>query len=182
MRAHLVTKIIDMKNLKIILSLIAFLALTLEADAQKFGYLNSNALLQELNEVKQAQAELDALQKQMQSKGEQMLKDLQGKYNEVGRKEQQGEISPKQLEDEVTKLRAEEQEIAQFEQEMQKKIFEKQNQLLQPIIDKVNAAITAVAKEQGYTYIFDRSDGTGVLLYADEGSDISSSVKAKLGI
>jgi len=171
-----------MKSLKIILTIVAFLALTLDADAQKFGYLDSNALLTELNEVKQANAELEALQKQMQSKGQQMLKDLQEKYNEVGRKEQQGEISPKQLEDEVTKLRTEEQGIAEYEQQMQQKIFEKQNQLLQPIIDKVNAAITSVAKEQGYTYIFDRSAGTGVLLYADESSDISSLVKAKLGL
>jgi len=171
-----------MKSLKIILSLIAFLALTLEVDAQKFGYLDSNALLTELNEVKQANAELEALQKQMQSKGQQMLQDLQTKYNEVGRKEQQGEISPKQLEDEVTKLRAEEQEIAKFEQEMQQKIFDKQNQLLEPILAKVNAAIKAVAEEQGYTYIFDRSAGTGVLLYADESSDISSSVRTKLGM
>ena len=36
--------------------------------AQKFGYLNSQAILAELPEVKQSEAELEALQKQLQKK------------------------------------------------------------------------------------------------------------------
>jgi len=52
--------------------------------------------------------------------------------------------------------------------------------LLQPIYDKVNTAIKAVAEEEGYAFIFDGS--TQVLLYADETTDVSSKVKAKLGM
>jgi len=39
-----------------------------------------------------------------------------------------------------------------------------------------------VAKENGYTYIFDTSPGIGVVLYADESTDVTALVKAKLGM
>lgn len=48
--------------------------------AQKFGYLNSQAILAELPEVKQSEAELEALQKQLQKKGQTMLETLQADY------------------------------------------------------------------------------------------------------
>jgi outer membrane protein len=51
---------------------------------------------------------------------------------------------------------------------------------MQPILDKVNEAIQSVAKEQGFHYIFDAN--SGVILYADESTDVTNLVKAKLGI
>jgi Skp family chaperone for outer membrane proteins len=51
---------------------------------------------------------------------------------------------------------------------------------MQPILDKVNAAIKAVAEEHGYQFIFDAQ--SGVILYADESADITALVKAKLNM
>lgn len=165
------------------IKLIAFAAFTLmlsaQADAQKFGYINSKALLAEMPEVKQANSNLEALQKQLQKRGQQMLQTLQTNYQELQRKEQQGELSPKQLEEEAKLLKQKEEELAKFEQDMQKQLVEKENQLLQPILEKVNTAIRAVASENSYTYIFDAS--LGFILYADESSDVTNLVKAKLG-
>ena len=73
-----------------------------------------------------------------------------------------------------------EKEIAKFEQDMVKQIQDKRNELLQPIYDKVNAAIKSVATENGYTFIFDV--GSGAILYAEESADVSALVKAKLGL
>ena len=73
---------------------------------------------------------------------------------------------------------AEEQAIGQYEQTMQQQLLEKQQTLLQPILDQVNEAIKQVAKDNGYTMIFD----SAVLLYADEAQDVGTLVKAKLGI
>lgn len=165
---------------------IKYLALSLftlflagKADAQKFGYLNSKALLAEMPEVKQANSNLEALQKQLQKRGQQMLQTLQTNYQELQRKEQQGELSPKQLEEEAKLLKQKEEELGKFEQDMQKQLVEKENQLLQPILEKVNTAIRAVASENGFTYIFDAS--LGFILYADESTDVTNLVKAKLG-
>lgn len=148
--------------------------------AQKFGYINSQALLAEMPQVKQAEANLDALKKQLQKKGQQMLTGLESKYKDLQRKEAQGELSPKQLETEAQNIKAEEAKIGQFEQDMQKQLMTKQEELMKPVIDKINDAIQAVAKEGGYTYIFDAIGG--FILYADENQDVTAQVKAKLGI
>ena len=54
--------------------------------------------------------------------------------------------------------------------------------ILAPILDEVRNAIAAVAKENGYSYIFDGSPGVGVLLYADDSTNVTGLVKAKLGL
>lgn len=151
-----------------------------KVQAQKFGYLNSAALLSEMTQVKEADANLDALQKQLQKKGQQMVEALQAKYQELSRKEKDGELAPKAVQDEATKLKAEEEKIQAFEQDMQKQIADKREQLLSPILDRVNKAIADVSKEKGYTFVFDAS--SQVLLYAEPGLDLMADVKVKLGM
>lgn len=148
--------------------------------AQKFGYINSDALITEMPEVKQADAKLETLQKQLQKQGQQKLQSLQTEAQALQRKEQQGEIAPKDLQAEAEILKQKEMELAQYEQQMQQQILQKRQELYQPILDKVNTAIQEVAKEKGYTYIFDAS--TGVILYADETTDVTGVVKQKLGL
>jgi outer membrane protein len=61
-------------------------------------------------------------------------------------------------------------------------LAEKRESLLSPILEEVRAAIQTVAKENSYTYIFDGSPGVGVILYADETTNVTKQVKTKLGI
>lgn len=168
--------------MKYALLIVGFMALTTSVSAQKFGYLNSAALLQEMPKVKEAEANLETLQKQLQDRGKKMVEEFQAKFVELDRKNKAGEITPKDLDTESQKLKGEEQKIAEYEQEMQKQLFEKREALLQPILDDVNNAIKDVAEANGYAYIFDASPGTGVLLYADEATDVYDLVKAKLGL
>lgn len=168
-----------MKSIKYIIAA-AFLMVVMQVNAQKFGYLNSAGILSEVPEVKQAESNLKAYQEQLSKQGQQKVEALQAKYQELARKEKQGEIAPKALQEQADKLKVEEDELAKLEQEMQGQLAQKREALLQPILDRVNKAIQDVAKEAGYTYIFDSS--TGILLYADEASDVSALVRAKLGL
>ena len=154
-----------------------FCALTL-AQAQKFGYINSSAILAEMPEVKQAESQLEALQKQLQKKGQTMVEKFQQDYLAVQQKMERGELSPKQQEEEAKKLEAAQSDIQKFEQEMMNQLQTKRNDLMKPILDKVNQAIQDVAKAGGYQFIFDE----GVLLYKEASMDITAQVKAKLGI
>lgn len=169
-------------SLKLFLALALCSVIGLSAQAQKFGYLSSAAILQEMPEVKQAEADLEVLQKQLQSKGQTMLQEFQQKYQELERKNQQGEISPKELDVQAQALKEQETEIAQYEQDMQRQLVEKRDELLTPIIEEINDAIKQVAEEEGYSYIFDASPGTGILLYADESTNVMDKVKAKIGM
>lgn len=148
--------------------------------AQKFGYINSAALLQEMPEVKEAEANLETLQKQLQARGQKMLEEFQTKYVDLERRHNEGGIAPKDLETEAAKLREMETNITKYEQDMQQQLMDKRDTLLQPILDSVNVAIKDVAEQEGYLYIFDAS--SGILLYADESTDVTEKVKAKLGM
>ncbi|HMQ62446.1 MAG TPA: OmpH family outer membrane protein [Flavilitoribacter sp.] len=166
------------KMLKVGAMLLFFSVIAFNAQAQKFGYVNSADILASLPEVKQADASLDALQKQLQKKGQGMVDQLQQDYLAVQQKVERGDLSPKQQEEEAGKLKNREAEISKFEQDMMKQLQDKRNELLEPIYKKVNDAIAAVAKENGYQFIFEKS----VLLYFEETQDVSSMVKSKLGI
>lgn len=148
------------------------------ADAQKFGYINSSAVLAELPEVQQMRSNLESLQTQLQKKGQQMLTDYQKEQQDAVTKQQSGTMSPNEEKTALENLQKKEQEILKFEQEMQQKLATKEQELLSPILERVNNAIQAVAKEQGFQFVFDTT--SGVLLYADESQDITAMVKAKL--
>ena len=148
--------------------------------AQNFAYVNTQDILQALPEVKEANANIETFRNQLISLGQKKVETLRGKYGELEQKQAQGDISPKQLELEAQKLKEDEMKIAQFEQESQQRILEKSEELLKPIRDKVQKAIDDVAKENGYSYVFDAS--LGFILYADESADASAKVKSKLGI
>jgi outer membrane protein len=73
-----------------------------------------------------------------------------------------------------------ENRIKLFDEQAQEDLQSKQEELLKPLIDKAKAAIAEVAKENGYTYVFDSS--VGVLLYFENSDDIIEFVKKKLNI
>lgn len=151
------------------------------AEAQKFGYTNSVALLAEMPEIKQADADLEAFQAQLQKKGQAMVTDLQAKGADLEKRYKElGTISAKQYQDEGALLQAEEAKIQTYEQDMYQQLSKKKEESYKPILDRVNAAIKTVAVEGGFMLIYDAS--SGILLYADEANDVTKTVKAKLGL
>ena len=68
--------------------------------------------------------------------------------------------------------------IQTFQQNAQQSLQEKEQKVLEPIFAKARKAIEDVAEEGGYTYIFDKSQGT--ILYAKDSENILGLVKKKL--
>ncbi len=169
-----------MRNLVQIVSLFCFILISTSLSAQKFGYLNSQELIQNIPEVQEANSNLEIYRQQLAKQAQDMLAKLQTKYQDLEKKQAQGEISPKQLETEAATLKQEEQKLMEYEQSSQQKILEKSESLLSPIREKIQSAIDDVAAENGFTYIFD--SGMGFVLYADSSTDVSDLVKAKLGL
>lgn len=157
-----------------------FVCLSVSLDAQKYGHVNSGNLLEQLPEVKTADAEMKKLQEQLMKERESKMAAFQTKYEKAMAAFQSGELSPKQQQEKEQQLRSEQEALQKFEQNMQAQIAQKREQLLQPILTRVDEAIEAVAKEGGYAMIFDTS--TGRMLYAKDSEDLMAKVKAKLGI
>lgn len=166
------------KFIKISCLLVMFAMVTMSAQAQKFGYIDSDALLLEMPKVKQARANLEVLQKQLQTKGQNMVTEFQTKYQQLETQRQQGTITQKDLEAEMKKLEKKQGEIAAFEKDMITQLQEREQKELQPILNEVNDAIKAVAKENGFQFIFEKK----TLLYFEDSMDVGALVKAKLKV
>ena len=165
----------------LILLVVAIFALGSTSFAQrsiKLGHLNSTELMQIMPGKDSAQAafqaEVDALEAQLTA----MQTEFQNKYNEFMEKQSQmTELIRRTKEQELMDMR---QRIESFSQNAQQQLQEREKALLQPIIDRAKQAIAEVAKENGYTYIFDIS--AGALLYQQDSDDILPLVKKKLGL
>ncbi len=113
-------------------------------------------------------------------------KDLMTMQSEIERKyqdyvSQADSLSPLMRQAKEKELTEMEQRYRAFQQAAQEDMSTKENELIQPIIDKARKAIDEVGIENNYTYIFDI--GTGVLLhFSADSDDVLPLVKTKLGI
>ena len=167
-----------MKNL--ILTTLFILAGLVAIQAQKYGHVNSSELILALPEVKTADATLEAYQEELFAKGEQMVKEFETGYQAYVAKANSGEISQLQMQQEEGALSQQQTEIQQYEIEVQQKLAVKKQELYQPILNKVQTAVEALGKEQGYTMIFDTS--TGGIISMQSGDDLMPVLKTKLGL
>lgn len=67
-----------------------------------------------------------------------------------------------------------------YQNQAQQQVEAKRNELGKPIIEKVRAAVNQVAKEKGYTYVFNSSQTD--MIVSPPGDDLMAEVKAKLGL
>jgi outer membrane protein len=164
------------------LLLIAFITLFgLSVNAQqKLGYLNSLELLSLMPEIKPADAQLEKYAKDLDAAYTKMLTEYQNKVTKFQKEAEQGLITDINKEIKIKEIQDMEKRITDFEDKIEEKMMTKRETLYEPILEKADVAIKAVAKEKGYAYIFDTS--SGALLFANDADNVLSFVKAKLGI
>lgn len=163
-----------------IITLAFLILLGLQLNAQKYGYVNSSQLLINLPDVKTADSQLEAYQKQLIAKGEQMVKSFETEYKAYLAKVDSGELSQIDMQQREGKLAQDQQAIQAFEVQVQNDIAAKKQELYQPILARVQKVVDAYGKEEGYTMIFDAS--IGGILFADTADDLMPVLKTKLGI
>jgi len=143
----------------------------------KLGYIDSNKILTEMPETDSLSKELknyaDYLDQQMQTMGQEYQKKVQDYQQNVAG---MSDLIRQTKEKEITDLQ---QRIQAFQASADQDLQNKQQELFNPLIQKIKDAITAVGKDNGYNYILDV--GTGAVVYY-QGDDIMPLVKKKLGI
>lgn len=152
---------------------------------QKIGHVNADEIFQLTPEFKTANDQLKTL-------NDTKTQELQGMYAEFQKKQtaandkvrSRSEANKETVDAELQtlgqELQAIETRIQEQQRAAQEELGKKQQELLSPIQVKVMTAINAVAKEKGYAYVLDISNGS--VIYFDGGEDISADVKSKLGI
>lgn len=147
---------------------------------QKIGYVDSKVILETLQDAKDAQTNLDAAVNKWKA-------ELQGLNDSLVIMKDDYEKKKLILTDKVRQQMEEDiktldKRIADYK--LQKfgesgEYFQKQNELMKPVQDRVFKAIQDVAKEGDYDYVFDRNSQL-MLLYMNEKYDLTQKVIRKL--
>ena len=158
---------------KLILMLMLCAPMTMMA--QKFGKVNTQTIMQALPDVAKANGELEALQKQKDNELKAMQEEFQRKADEYQKGASTMNATAKQQKE--TELQGLQQKIQQAYQDGQQELQKKSNELMQPIVAKVRAAIDAVGKAGNYTYIFEE----GAAIYTGSNVlDVAKEVQSKI--
>jgi outer membrane protein len=166
---------------KITLAFVALFAILGTVSAQKYAHLNYGNLLNAMPAVKDADKQLEDFQKALVSKGEEMSSKLKEGYLAFLKDQQSQTVAPVKLQERQAQLEAEQAAIQKYEETVREQIGAKREALLKPILDRVNQAIKDVAKEKGYSLVFDTSSFNAVL-FAKDTEDLFPLMKTKLGI
>ncbi|MFL5729006.1 MAG: OmpH family outer membrane protein [Cytophagaceae bacterium] len=168
----------------LLLSLVAGVIFSAEAQHLKIGYADPNYIMENLPDTKKIQSELQTYEKQLQNQLQTKYKDYQDKAAALDA----GQNSMSQIvkDDKRKELAYLEQSIKEFEEKAQEELQKKQMALVDPLLDKIQKAIDAVAEEHAYTYIFSTAaqyGGSSIILYTkNKNENISDLVLKKMGV
>jgi len=156
-----------------------FSVASISAQNLKFGHINSQELLMAMPERDSAEVKLKKYGKDLQDQIETLQVEFNKKYQDYLQKKATFTDAIREMkEKELSDLQQRSQE---FEQTAQQDYQKQQAELMKPIVDKANAAISKVAKANGFIYVFDVSTGS-VAYFSDQSVDVLPLVKKELGI
>jgi outer membrane protein len=167
---------------KLVLAFLLLLGMMGNAFAQRYAYVDTQYILDQMPEYGEAQVELDKASEQWQNEIEVLFLDAEKKRKDFA-------AEAILLPAEIKKQREKEiQEAETRAKDMQKKrfgvggdLFAKRAELIKPIQDKIFNAIQEISTERSYAFVFDKANQSN-LLYADPKYDISEQVLRKMGI
>ena len=151
------------------------------ASAQsKIGHINSEAIMQSLPEAIDAQKSLDQLVAQWEGELQKMQAEWKRKFDEYDKRKLI--LTDQARAEHERELRELDQSIADFRNKkfgQNGELFQKQNDVMKPIQNKVFQVLEDIAREGGYDYVFDKS-GEILLLYANDRNDLTQKVLSRM--
>jgi outer membrane protein len=149
--------------------------------AQKYAFVDTQYILNNIPEYKMAQTQLDDLSKKWQT-------EIEAKVEEIDRMYKSFQTDAVLLPEDIKKQRQE--EILQKEKALNTlkkqrfgkdgELFKKREEFIKPLQEKVYNAIKTLADQRGYAIVFDRA-GTTNILYANAKYDMSDEVLESMG-
>jgi len=176
-----------MKNLllksvfSVLIATLILTTYTATAQQQKYAYVDTQYILDNIPEFQDAQDELDEYSKKWQ-------KEIEDNYGKVSEMYQKYQAEAVLLPEDIKRKREEEiidkeKEVKELQQQYFGKegdLFKKRQELIQPIQEKVYNAIETIASTSNYSFVFDKAGGM-TLLYGNPKYDISDDVLDEVG-
>ena len=165
-----------LKKIALILLLIA----PMSVFAQKFGHIKTQEILVAMPDYIKAQTDIQTMQKQYEDEMKRAQEEFNKKFTAY--QEEQANL-PKNIQDRRQKeLQELSQKGMQMQQDAQQELERSWMTMLEPIAKKIDDAINAVGQDGGYVYIFDLNATQIPFVNETLSTDVTSAVKAKLGI
>lgn len=164
---------------KIALLMLMALPFGLMAQEAKLGHINSQEILSLMPERVTIEKTINELQSQWENELVKMREEYYAKIKEF--QEKQATMPQSIKEARQSEIAGIEERISTFNQTASADLQKKQQELFTPVIEKVKKAITDVASENNYLYIFDLS-AQSILYQSPKSNDISALVKKKLAL
>lgn len=155
-----------------------------QAQEVKIGFTNIDAIVFSMPEIPGINSELETYQQQLGSQVGTKRNDIQVKLQALQQMAQQPNADQMVLQEKQNELMRLQEEFETFSLQAEQAFNKKQADLLNPIYEKVGAAIEAVRKEGGFMMILNSqmAQGGNIVLAAGEELNITEKVFAKLGV
>ena len=170
-----------MKTIVKVVVAIVFVALCNNVSAQnlKLAHINKQELIVSMPEYEEATAQIQKIQEDLGKNLEEMQVEYRRKLDEFSKNQDNWTDLVKQSK--IDEIQSIERRIQAFQEQAQESLQQDYNKLLQPVLEKADKAIDAVAKEQGVTYVINANPE--ILLFKAVGTlDLLPLVKQHLGI
>jgi outer membrane protein len=161
---------------KVIVILVAMMFGALQMNAQKIGYFNSEKVLSAIPAYKSAQQQLESYSKQFQDVIDAEYAKIETLYNRY--QQQKGNLTAQARQIRENEIIQKEQDVKKLQQEyfgQDGQMQQHSERLMQPIMEKVDAAIEKVARGGGFALVLDVASIQGVA-YKNEQYDLSDAV------
>lgn len=171
-----------MKKLSLLLFVAVILFSPVSKAQSKIGYVDSDAIMEQLQDAQDARQQLDALIQEWQTELTKLERDWKTKYDDYDKKKLV--LTDQQRVDIEADLMKMEQKITEYREKKfgtNGELFQKQDELMKPVQNKVYNAVQQVAKNEDYDFVFDRSSGV-MMLFAKEKFDITTLVLKELKV
>ncbi|NOT75274.1 MAG: OmpH family outer membrane protein [Cyclobacteriaceae bacterium] len=152
------------------------------AEAQKFGYIDTNFILSKMPEYAKAQSEIDQLSSGWQKEVEDMSKNVEALYSSL--KAEEVLLTDEMKAERLEAIHKKEADLKEYQRKVfgfGGLLFLKKQELVKPLQDKVFDAVEKVAKQNRLAIIFDKS-GELVMIYTDPRHDYTDFVLEELGL
>lgn len=173
-----------MNMIKKILTLLV-LTLTISTSAvvaQRYCVIDSEYILDNLNDYKRAQSKLDQLSKQWQKEIDAKIQDVERLYKSYQAESVMlSDDMKKKREDEIIRKEKEAKQLQKSRFGFEGDLFKKRQELVKPVQDKVYNSVQKLAKRKGYDIIFDKSSDLSIF-YSLPKIDMSDDILLDLGV
>lgn len=166
---------------RILLTLAVVIGFAFAGMAQKYAYVDSEYILENIPAYKAAQEQLDKLSGQYQKELETIQAEIEKMYNSY-RSESVllSDDMKRKREDVIVTKEKEYRALQQKYFGREGEVFKTRQGLVKPIQDDIYNAIQDLAEEGSYVVIFDKAGGLS-MIYTNPKFDLSDQVLAKMG-